>query len=180
MRGSATRAWLVAHEAGPVVGGMVVLTAVLGLGASWLIPIPGQVVPLPVWQLTPAAYAMLAAVGVSNGLPVVRRSRRVWTARGLWLSLVVSVTMLGAAIVDRVAGLPSLVPPTGSLVVLTFGASALVGRAAVWVGGACIAWILFHVQEYASTATPWELGGGARTVLLPVLLVNWVLGFVIR
>lgn len=171
---------MVAHHGLVVFGAMAILTGILCAAARTLIPVPGDERPLPAWQLSPAAYAVLAALATVNRLPTWITDRRVWCARAGWLAAVTLVALGCVLLVDIRSGLPSLGPPTIVVVVLTFGAASLVGRIAVWVGMTSILWIVFHIHTYASTANPWSLPEkGARIGVIVVCVIS-VLGYVVR
>ncbi len=178
---SLVRAWVRGHHGPAVAATSAGLTAVLLLGAGALMPVPGEVVALPVWQLTPTGYALLSAFATVNRLPEVAVDRRLWRARSVWLTAVTASAAGGAWLVDARSGLPSLVPATALLVVVSFGASVVVGRWAVWVGGLAALWILFHVADYASTVTtPWQVPSGLRLGVLVAVAGIAVAAYVVR
>lgn len=170
---SVVRAWLVAHDARSVVAAMAVLVVVLCLGAQWLLPVPGQPLKVPFWQLTPAMLAMVASLGTVNLLPSGRSGpQRI--ARATWAGCVIATAAGCSWIVGQgTTHLPSLVPGTSVVVALTFTASVVVGRMSVWVGALLVGVILVRVTTMQATEDLWSsLPGATRLALAAVATIG--------
>ncbi len=151
---------------------MGVLTVVLCAGSWWLLPVPGSVRRVPVWQLTPPAFAALASLATLNRLPAEFPDFALRAARLAWALIILGLACLGVRAVDLAAGLGSLVPATATLVGLALGTSCVLGRMSVWVGGVGILVIVMNTHKYAGAASPWApeadpiwVGGVALAVL---------------
>lgn len=154
-RPSALRAWMIAHDAAPVAGVLAALALGLALGSDSLMPIPGSVAPLPVWQMAPALFSLPLALATVCRLP----ERGVWarSARAGWAAALIGGVWTGATVVDAAAGLPAIAPAAVVIAALTIGASSVLGRAAVCVPTAPLIYLVTHVREFASTQNPWAV-----------------------
>lgn len=150
----------------------------MGFGEQFL-PIPGQVPSLPLWQLTPPISALVTGLAAINRLPTVP-GRRTAGARACWLLVCSAVAGSAAVLVSRSGGLPSLLPATVVLVVLTFGVSALVGSFALWLPAAGLVGIVTHTVRFTGAANPWTVGRGLPTVLVLVVVALAAAAYVVR
>lgn len=129
------RAWSIAHHGLAHLASVVVLTTLLVLFARSQVPGVTGGPPIPVWALCPPAYAVLASVATVSRMPdAAADPRTLRPARAGWLVTVLVVSAVGAGGVSHATGLGGLVPATGVLVALTFGASTLLGLGSLLVG----------------------------------------------
>lgn len=129
------RTWLVAHHGFGFTLSAAALTAALCWFGRALVPGATGGPPIPLWALSPPAFAILASAVTVNSMPeLVPSIGRLRCGRLAWLLLVLLVSCVGAALATLATGLGSIVPATCLLVVLTFGASAVLGRSALLIG----------------------------------------------
>lgn len=178
------RAWWAGHDASAVCAIFGALSVLLAAGARVLLPVPGNVPALPLWQMTPALFAMVAAGATVSRLPQTRAPgraavRRLALARLAWMIAVTAAAGAAVTLVDRTRGLPPLAPATMALVLATFGAAVALGRGAAWLGAAACGAVLARAPEFAGAANPWSpdapwvgiiaaVVAGASLILYPV------------
>ncbi len=155
-----TRAWFVAHNGAATILSMLLTGMVVAFVAHETVPSLRQA-PLPLGMLSPSLIATLSALGVTCALPTPRRrDGRVILARSLWLLLVCAVSAGAAAVIATAYEVPGLVPATVVLVLVSYGASCLLGNAAPIVGAAVAIAILANMRAFAGVGTEtWAVSG---------------------
>lgn len=167
-RGSAVRAWLVAHDAVPLTVAIGVVT-VAGAGYGWMSVPSVHGGPLPVWLLTPPLLALFAGLGAVSSIPSLIWSGPAARARLLWSLTVCLVAGGGGELIGISAGQSALGVSTALLTGVIFGASVAVGRLAPLVAAAPIIVLLVQVHAVRDLvpARLWAL------VPLPAELLVW-------
>jgi hypothetical protein len=160
-RSSLVRIWLVGHHGIAVLGVQLALTVVLCGGSDALLPVPGSMRPMPVWQLIPALYAMPVALGTVSRIPEPA-SPAIRRARGLWIVWLVAVSAGCVRLVGATTThLPDLTLAACFLVLVTIAGASLLGRSAAGVGVAVAVYLVVHTADYPSAENPWEVHLGA-------------------
>lgn len=167
-RGSAVRAWIVAHDGFRAGAAVVGVGSAISAYAFASVPSPYGG-PIPMWFLTPPALAMFAALAVHNEVAEVGWSTgRLRLARLAWAVAVLAVTGAAAALVGVNAGQDRLPELTVALTSLTYGLAVLVGRASAALGAACLVSVVASTRAlYLLTpAAVWQdLAGPGQLVL---------------
>lgn len=178
-RGSAARAWVVAHD-GVGVG---VLIAVVGVAASVyaFVQVPGpHGGPIPMWLLTPPVLAMVAALAVHNEIPAVGWSEaRLRRARLLWAVTAIGWTALAAQLVGWHAGQGRMGALAAVLTGLTFGLSVAIGRGSLVLGATILLVIVVNTNEVHSLtpAAVWDDVTGPARVAVVALVAGGVAAY---
>lgn len=161
----------------------VALLAVWALAATVLMAFAGVVLPsigrvprLPLWQLTPPAFAALSSIATVNRLPEAGATN-VRLARLVWCAGLMCIGAGCAGVVAAVADLPNASLWTAMLIAHTFGAGVVLGRASVCVGMIGVAWVMAHLTRYATLDSPWTWSPDATGTTAAALAAVLVLAY---